>query len=267
MTNLLSVSVSYDYQSLVLNEKNMQDYLKYKFAYYDEKQGVKSKQDGILDTNKSKYKLEDASNPQPKKQTKNTVFIPRENDGLFWCYYIILNGDVQYEMIANKNTLVSKQLKIDYVSKIRENKQVIKLHKFDTIVNMENNLVNDNTVNIKTIMTLCAIDNINLIYVSKHTYFELLMNESNTIYIIREIDDQSKYVKKYGYEIATSDTLQEIRSNLYKLDYIDKPIKSVSSYKLADLTAIALKLGLSLKDNNGKNKTKNELYESIVQYF
>ena len=265
MTNLLSVSVSYDYQSLVLNEKNMQDYLKYKFAYYDEKQWVKSKQYGILDT-KSKYKLEDASKPQPKPKP-TSLFIPRENDGLFWCYYIILNGDVQYEMIANKNTLVSKQLKIEYVSKIRENKQVIKLHKFDTIVNMENNLVNDNTVNIKTIMTLCAIDNINLIYVSKNTYFELLMNESNTIYIIREMDDQSKYVKKYGYEIATSDTLQEIRSNLYKLDYIDKPIKSVSSYKLADLTSIALKLGLSLKDNNGKNKTKNELYESIVQYF
>lgn len=93
------------------------------------------------------------------------------------------------------------------------------------------------------------------------------MNENNDVYIIREIQHQSKYVKKYGYEVATSITLQEIRDNLYRLDCIDKPIKSISSYKLSDLTAIALKLGLKDKNDNGKNKTKNELYESIVQYF
>jgi hypothetical protein len=244
----------------------MQDYLKYKFAYYDKNMNAAKKITAKAEKEKEKEK-EHEKMKEKQNNSKNTLFIPRENDSLFWCYYIILNGDVQYEMITNRNTLVSKQFKIEYVSKIRENKQVIKLHKFDTIANMENNLANDATVNIKTIMTLCAIDNINLIYVSKKSYFELLMNDTTPIYIIRELEDQSKYVKKYGYELASADSLQQIRDNLYKLDSIDKPIKSISSYKLADLTSIVLKLGLSVKDNNGKNKTKNELYESIVQYF
>ena len=94
------------------------------------------------------------------------------------------------------------------------------------------------------------------------------MNDLTDIYIIREIDFQSKYVKKYGFEIATNQILDNIRNTLYRIDTIDKPIKALSSYKVQDLIDIANKLAIETKNKEtGKNKTKNELYESLLQYF
>jgi hypothetical protein len=105
-------------------------------------------------------------------------------------------------------------------------------------------------------------------YVCKKTYYELLMNDSNVTYIIHEIPSQSKYYNKYGFEMASEETVNNIRSTLYKLDNIDKPIKAASSYKVQDLIAICNKLSIETTNKDtGKNKTKNDLYESIIQYF
>jgi hypothetical protein len=247
----------YNYEPYILNESNMQSYLKYK-----------------LTSDKDKYRDKDKFIQPMQKIVKTngndkpTLFIPREQDTLFWCYYIILNGEGSYEMLNVKNSLIAKQIKIDYISKIRENKQIIKIYKFDTLTSIENNLANDNNINIKTIMSLCAIDKINLIFVSRKTYFELLMNDNGPIYIIREVDFQSKYNKKYGFEIANNDTIEKIRTTLYNIENLGKPIKAMSSYKVKDLTDICVKLGIEInKIDTDKNKKKNELYESIIQYF
>jgi hypothetical protein len=235
----------------------MQNYLKYKLDFKREK---------IMKiTHNAKLIEENIKTPLSKQPV---LFIPKEQDTLFWCYYIILNGEGSYEMMNVKNSLIAKQLKINYVSKIRENKSVIKTYKFDTITSMESNLANDNNISIKTVMSLCAIDKINLIFVSRKSYFELLMNDTGPIYIIKELDFQSKYNKKYGFEIANNNSLENIRTTLYKIDNLDKPIKALSSYKVKDLTDICLKLAIEVtKPETGKNKTKNELYESIIQYF
>ena len=116
-------------------------------------------------------------------------------------------------------------------------------------------------------MTLCAIDKINVIFISNKTYYELLMNDTKNIYIIREVENQSKYNKKYGFEIGNLDLLHQIRSTLYKIETLEKPIKALSSYKLQDLIDICNKLSIEVKHDNGKNKTKNELYELLIQYF
>ena len=197
------------------------------------------------------------------------VFTPSEEDTLFWCYYIIKNGDVNYETLHHKNSLCAKQMKIDAITIIRDNKAIIKTHKFDTITNIESNLANDQFINIKTIMTLCAIENINLIYVSKKTYFELNLDENEPIYIIYELPvHKSKYIKKYGFEKATDTILQNIRANLYKVVTLEKPLMCLSSYKLSDLIEISNKLAIDIvHKETGKKKTKNDLYESIIQYF
>jgi hypothetical protein len=239
-----------EYESYILNEINIENYLKYKLN--SKKENNTKKPVSEIKTN----------------IFNSSIYVPREQETLFWCYYIILNGEANYEMLNVKNSLIAKQIKINYVSKIRENKPVIKTYKFDTITNIESNLANDNNISIKTVMSLCAIDKINLIFVSRKTYFELLMNDSQPIYIIRELDNNSKYNKKYGFEIANEASLQNIRTTLYKIDNLDKPIKALSSYKVKDLTDICEKLAIKIhKDDTTKNKTKNELYESIIQYF
>ena len=43
-------------------------------------------------------------------------------------------------------------------------------------------------------------------------------------------------------------------------------LEPIGKYKLDDLKKIAIECNISLKDSNGKNKTKSELYDSINLY-
>jgi hypothetical protein len=75
------ISDTFDYKCYILNDENMLNYLKYKLNNY------KLNNDDDRNSNQV-YKKERKTN-----NTKNyDLFIPRENDSLFWCYYIILNN-------------------------------------------------------------------------------------------------------------------------------------------------------------------------------
>lgn len=248
-----------EFNPYILNNENIETYLKYN------KNRGNDNSNSNYENSDVKYNGNSNKNIT-SKENRNSLFIPKEYDTLFWCYYIIKNGDYSYETLNNKNVLTTKQLKIEYVSKIRENKPIIKTYKFDTISNLESNLANDDVINMKTILTLCAIDNINIVFITKHTYFELLMNDGEDIYVIRELN--SKYKKKYGFEILNSKSMEEIRNTLYKMETIDKPIKGLSAYKVQELKDIATKLAIETTNlDTGKCKTKNELYEAIIKYF
>lgn len=245
-----------NYEPYILNDSNMLSYLKYKVI----KSNVINNSNNIESKNERKYRN--------NQSTKNSLFIPKEEDTLFWCYYIISSGESSYEMMNVRNSLVAKQIKINYIDKIRTNKQTIKMYKFDTITNIENNLANENNININSVMSLCAVDKINIIFIKKNTYFELLMNDNEPIYIIRETEYKTKYCKKYGFEVVNSTILEQIRSTLYKVETLNKPIKALSSYKVQELIDICNKLAIETKHKDTeKNKSKNELYESLIQYF
>ena len=251
-----------NYEPYILNDKNMLTYLKYKVANPNKMNNVESKMNNV------ESKIKNIIEAKDNQINKSSLFIPKEEDTLFWCYYIISSGESSYEMMNVKNSLIAKQIKINYIDTIRENKQTIKMYKFDTMSNIENNLANENNININSFMSLCAINKINIIFIKKNTYYELLMNDTEPIYIIRETEFKSKYCKKYGYEIANSVLLEEIRTRLYKVDALNKPIKALSSYKVQDLIDICNKLAINIKNaDTGKNKSKNELYESLIQYF
>jgi hypothetical protein len=240
-------------QDYILNDANIQKSLTMKMLYIKNDKSIQPKPNKFIIENNIK---------------KNELFIPKQQDTLFWCYFIIKNGDLCYETLNNKNSLISKQMKIELILEIRKNKDIIKTYKFDTISNIESNLANDNNLNTKTFLTLCAINNINIFYICKNTYFELLMNDTNIIYIINELPTQSNYYNKYGFEIATEDKILNIKEKLYKLDTIDKPIKTITSYKVQDLIFICNKLAIEIiNTDTGKNKLKKDLYESIIQYF
>jgi hypothetical protein len=201
---------------------------------------------------------------------QNSLFIPKEKDSLFWCFYIIKNGEIKYDTLTNRNEIIAKQIKISYIEKIRKEKQTIKIYKFDSISNIESNLVNDNVINPKTFLTLCALENLNIIFISNKTYFQLSMNDSKEIFIINEINNSSngRYNIKYGFEIGSDEAINNIKESFYYIDKIDKPIKSLSSYKTKDLLEICFKLAIETtnKDTN-KTKSKKELYEGIIKYF
>jgi hypothetical protein len=173
----------------------------------------------------------------------------------------------------NKNDIVARQIKIEYVEKVRKEKQLIKTHKFDTFSNIENNLANENLLNVKTFLTLCVIENLNILFVKNKCYYELITNDTESLYIIYANDinnsnsNNKSYFNRYGYKIDTTNEADKIKTNLYKLENIDKPIKGLSSYKVSELIDICNKLSIETKNTDGKNKSKNDLYELIIQYF
>ena len=259
-------------QEYMLTDSNMTSFLKKKINILKNdntrEKTIVDKNNNNDNNNDNNKKIFDKKNIIKTEKNAPSLFIPNQQDSLFWCYYIIKNGEFSYETLHNKNSLISKQMKINFVDVIRKNKDIVKTYKLDTLTNIESNLANDDNLNVKSFLALCSVENINVIYVSKKTYFELLMNDSNIIYIVNEVESQSKYNNKYGFEIATEESLNNIRTTKYKLDKIDKPIKSDSSYKVQDLLDICCKLAIEINNiKTGKKKTKKELYESIIQYF
>jgi hypothetical protein len=219
------------------------------------------------------HKIYDQFNNRKSKQqneksetviNSQSLFIPTDNDTLFWCLYIIKNGLTNYSQLSNRNLIVEKKFKIDYVERLRKEKQLIKQNKFDSMTNIENRLVNETRIDINTFLTLCVIGSLNICFIKNKTYYELNMNDSNKIYIIKYFSDKDKY----GFEETNKDSLDDFRNKYYKVDNIAKPIKSLSSYKTQELVDICNKLEIeTLNDSKTKTKSKQDLYESIIKYF
>ena len=201
----------------------------------------------------------------PKQNTQSTFFIPRHKDTLFWCFYLMKHGDIEYDMLGQITHIVEKKIKIEYVEKIRNNKQVIKPYKFMSLSNLENMLVNEHRIDLNVFLALCVLENVNVIYINKRTYYELITNDEDDIFILNNVDNV-----KYGYRLSKkcSSEVEFFRSSLFKIENIQKPVKPVSSYKLQELVDLCNKLELdTVNKDTKKPKQKKELYELIVQYF
>jgi hypothetical protein len=197
-------------------------------------------------------------------------FVSKQKDTLFWCFYIMKNGFEKYEELDTTgiSIVTEKQLKIGFVEKLRKEKQLLKIYKFASLTHIENQLVNENKIDIKTFLTLCVLENLNIIYLKKKTYYELLMNDSNIIHVVNFND-----YGKYGYKLdseneANKDNIEKYRTTLFNIENIEKPVKALSAYKVNELVEYCSKLGISiLNETTNKKKNKNELYESLIQYF
>lgn len=202
-------------------------------------------------------------------------FCPKEKDKLFWCFFIIKHGFIEYEKLrldidkhVSINMVVEKKLKIEYVDKLRENKNIIKKYKIAPLSEVENYLVNENMIDVKTFLILCILEELSVLYLRKNTYYELSFVSSDA-----HADKQHVVVChspfKYTYECEkTPEEIETYKNTYYKLDQIDKPVKGFSSYKLPELVEICNKLSLDVINlATLKKKTKQELYESIIQYF
>lgn len=194
-------------------------------------------------------------------KSNNSIFVPTEKDTLFWCLYIMKNGETNYEMLNNRNYIIEKKLKIDYVEKIRKEKQLLKTYKFTTLSYLENRLANEDKIDVNAFLSLCVLENLNVMYINKKTYYQLSMSDDGPLHIIYSLDNY-----RFGHEINTNNTT--LKSSLLQIDSIDKPIKSISIYKIQELIDICEKLSIETIDKEtNKKKNKKDLYESLVQYF
>ena len=243
-----------DYEPYILNEQNMTTYLKYKLP----KENINKKEN--INSRENIHKKENINKKEQNDNVKNAnnIFIPQENDTLFWCYYIILNGDADYEILPSKNVLVEKQLKIKYVSTIRENKQIIKTHKFDSLTNIESNLANDKYININTFLILCILEKKNILFIKNKCFVEYKLSDSNEFYITTSLEKN-----KYGFYKLENN--EKIKNTYLKVSNLEKPLKPIVNYKIEEIIEMCKIIGIEyIHPITKKNKLKKELYDELL---
>jgi hypothetical protein len=206
------------------------------------------------DEEKEKEKEKEHEEKEKEKEheeKEKKVFIPRQKDTLFWCFYKIIHE----ELPENINIAMEKTLKIKYVEEMRKHKELIKKHKFASMSHIENQLANEEVIDITAFFVLSLMYNLNVVYIKNKTYFELIVNEEvdSPIYIIYFLEQS-----KYGYSVTKDKTIYNL---FYKIDNLNKPIKAISSYKVSELIEICNKLSISIDDL----KNKKHYYEAIIK--
>ena len=241
----------------MLNIQNLNKIIK-NGASYDNIRKVSSKHvRSRTDVNTNKEDESSASS-----SAKGDVFFPDVHDSLFWSFYIMKNGLEEYESLGKINIVIERKIKIEYIERFRESKQVLKTYKTAPLTHIENVLLNEKQIDIKTLIALSVIEGISFMYIYKNTYFEMNIDadESTEIHTIVRMDMPTKY----GYKIMQD--AKPIRESFYKIDNMNKPLKSMSAYKLDELVVFCNKLGMTM-DKDGKKANKKCLYEMLVQYF
>lgn len=203
---------------------------------------------------------------------KDSLYYPKDHDVLYWIFYIMKKGIMDYEYNKNRRFLIEKEDKIKYIENIKEHKEIIKRQKLMSLSDFENNLIVDKKININTFLNLCAIEKINVLIVKNKIFYELLCTDDNKVFIIRNTKNNhnSSSYEKFGFETCekNDEKWKNIYSYYFQTNNIMCPIKSISYYKLDDLINMCEIFGLDVTINGtSKKKKKCDLYEQIIQHL
>ena len=238
--------------------------------------------------------------PLPRDQ----LFIPKEKDTLFWCFYIMKHGEIAYETMKFENSnafFVEKQLKFEYIRLIREKKkELVKSLKWITLSDLENQLGNEPKINVNTFLTLCAVEDLSVFFINNNkTCFEY--QSLSPTHVVRRLDrdrdrdrekdrekdrDKDKMKQMFSYSQKTpqpqqlkssdnsasaffgyegvKDTL-EYKEKFLLVDNVDKPFKASTAYKLEELITMATKLGLIEEEEQEQEQEEQEEVEVQVE--
>ena len=202
------------------------------------------------------------------KQKSAKPFTPFHKDKLFWCFYIILNGYEEYEMIRTNSFSIEKQLKIKTVEKLKSIKDQLKELKLKR-TELEDELVNKQMITTKGLTALCLVHNVSVTYVYGRKYCEIAPQEPVKKGIIVQNEKKEDSLKWTSNEMNNNDDfLTQIRAEYWHIENIQKPLNAPSAYTLAELQEIANKLQIATHvkvNEKSKAKTKTILYEEILK--
>jgi hypothetical protein len=217
---------------------------------------------------------------------------PIEKDTLFWCYYILKNGQSKYEQIQHGCGGISyvkeRQLKIQLVEELRGEtpRNKLKLCKLTSIDHIEDQLGNEKVIDLVTFFSLCFIDDIEVFYFKNKCYYKTLKDELPWMSEDTKKESADIFEKIYdrngtGYEdddydfsvinilkqtqgkywIEETNVLDIDWTTCYHINNINKPLKAVSSYTAPQIKELAQKFGIDFK-----GKKKQEIYDLVKSF-
>ena len=209
---------------------------------------------------------------EPFKITNHKNF----QDKLFWLFYKLINNFQDSDLETLNSFTIMKDFKFGVVEKLRSQKNSLKNFKISKTY-VEDDLTNNEKISFKTFHALCILYLINVIILrSNNSYCVLCCNNDEKVYNLQNYkvlqlsnEKMSAQFNNFDVELLngslSEEELQNYLVSYFHIENIEKPLKSFSSYKLDDLTKIAEQLQISIYDENGKKRKKQDLYEKIVQ--
>jgi hypothetical protein len=198
-----------------------------------------------------------------KKNKKNDIYVVRQKDDLFWTFYIIKYGLFNYEMnVFRQSFSIEKQEKFKYINLIRENKELLKLHKIKNLQSLENELANENKISIKTFICMCIIENINIYLINDRKLYINILDETLPINIIFKNRNKPYYCIDFQ---VSEEKINNYKENYLIISSFNNNLKSINSYKVNELLDICKKLNLNTSLNEKLNK--KDLYELITKNY
>lgn len=186
------------------------------------------------------------------KTIQNDIFSPKQTDKLFWCFYVILYNQSEYDMVSNFFTKET-EIKYKWIEEFRNNKTLFKPIKVSKNV-VETELAHNKMITMNSIKALCYLKNVNIFYIDNQKYYEIIVNETSPIFLIE------KNEKNVGLkQNITSEQIDYYRDNFWKLENLDKPLKAISSYKVGELRDICKRINIEVD-----KLTKPQMYEKIL---
>ena len=207
---------------------------KYEFNNENLKNTLYRKSNAIKKEIKKHKKVEE------KNEKKKNIFIPEEEDTLFWCYIINKYGYSEYELKREKKYESITNLKIDLVYTLRDNKELLKKYKLKK-TKLEENLTSEKKISLDTFLFLMRVNNYNIIYFTENTYFEEYNSDEEKKCIIK----YEKEEDKYGILEITDEKIEELKSNKLHILNMSKPLKALSGYKVLELKEICKTLNIN----------------------
>ncbi len=197
-------------------------------------------------------------------------YIPTQTDTLFWSMYIAVNGMTAYETIDN-HYCVANDFKYKSIEMMRKSKTILKSYKI-SLSDVEDELIHKHFISKTAFHALALLYKCNIVFVDGRKYYEMLYaTKTNVPTYIVEINGKQTGI--YYTEDAVSMLVNKYKSEYWQMDNLYSPIKAISSYNLADLIEISMKLGLQVVKiipgeygsiGTTKKKTKQELYDAII---
>ena len=177
-------------------------------------------------------------------------YVVKEEDSLFWSFFIVTFGMEKYIMNKGKNYDIQQKIKISAIESMKDNKTILKQYKLSK-TEIEQNLLYDTQITYASFMYLSLLHKKNIVIIDGRVYYECIGNPNDSSLTMFKKDNHHYVI----YSIVEKD----YASQYYKITNMSKRILSISSYKLVDLQNMCKKLKLEV---NGK---KMDLYERIVK--
>ena len=224
----------------------------------------------VVDTYQKSPETENISKvynqPIPKTETIQSfdLFTPTQKDSLFWCLYVAMYSSGEYDAIYRNYGVKKMEVNQEIMDYLKTNTNLLKQvnHKFtktamvELLADLSINLQSTSLVNVYAYLCFYKF-NVYIINKEKRSYLPFVFDSELPNYFIY-VDGFGQY--KLQTEPITASCVENLHNDFVCLEGLNKTLKSLSAYKVADLIKIAEKLKLP-----SEKVKKNDLYDSILE--